>query len=94
MNYCERQALQRRLGCILIYDRLEQKTIDVPLLFIGATKDAALPPALSEGMEESCSRLSRKSVATSHWALWEAPVEVNGHIKEWLERVDVAISRL
>ena len=81
-------------GCFLIGDRLQRKTIDVPLLFIQATKDTALPPTLSEGMEGNCSKLTRKSVATSHWALWEAPVEVNNYIKEWLELVDTPTSNL
>ena len=68
--------------------------IDLPILFVQATKDAALPPALSEGMERFCPKMERKSVTTSHWALWEAPVEVNKIIREWLEKVDRPSSRL
>lgn len=68
--------------------RLDQKIIDVPVLFIQATKDDALPPSMSEGMEEYCPNMTRKSVATGHWALWEAPEQVNGMIGEWLEKVD------
>ena len=73
---------------MLTIRRLERKTIDVPILFIQAAKDQALPPAMSEGMENYIPKLTRKSVATSHWALWEAPGQVNGLIQEWLESVD------
>ena len=75
-------------------DRLERNTIDIPFLFVEATKDAALPPALSEGMENKCTQMTRGSVATGHWALWEAPAEVNEYIRQWLERVDVPTSSL
>ena len=37
------------------------------MLFISATKDAALPPAMAEGMEEYIPDLTRASVPTSHW---------------------------
>lgn len=65
--------------------RLQKKTIDIPLLFIGATKDAALPIALSAGMEDLCPAMTRKEVETSHWALWEAPAQINEMIKTWIE---------
>ena len=68
--------------------RLQNKTINVPLLFIQAMKDAALPPALSEGMERFCPKMERRAVAASHWALWEASEEVNGYIEEWLEKME------
>ncbi|KAL2047112.1 hypothetical protein N7G274_001131 [Stereocaulon virgatum] len=74
--------------------QLTKKTIDIPVLFVQATKDEALPPAMSEGMEEYVPNMTRKSVATSHWALWEAPEQVNGMIKEWLEKVDQPKSSL
>jgi len=73
---------------LISHDRLQKKTIDVPLLFIQATKDAALPPAMSTGMEQYIPKLTRKSVATSHWALWEAPAQTNDIVKEWHESVD------
>ncbi len=66
---------------------LEKTTIDIPVLFIQATKDSALPPAMSVNMDKSLPNLTRKEVETNHWALWEAPEKVNGIIKEWLEGV-------
>lgn len=74
--------------------RLEKKTIDVPVLFIQATDDAALPPSLSEGMERFVPNLTRKEVDASHWVLWQKPAEVNGMVREWLERVEKTKSSL
>ena len=65
--------------------RLEKTTIEIPTLFIQAAKDAALPPALSVGMEKYFSYLTKRNVQTSHWALWEAPEQLNDMIKHWLE---------
>ncbi|KAL9131106.1 MAG: hypothetical protein Q9217_000868 [Psora testacea] len=62
--------------------RLEDKATNLPVLFIQATKDTALPPALSEGIEGLCSKMERESVATSHWALWEALEQVNKFISK------------
>ena len=62
--------------------------MEQPLLFIQATKDQALPPAMSKDMEENCPNMTRKSVDTSHWALWEAPEQVNGMVKEFLTSLD------
>ncbi|KAI9773567.1 MAG: hypothetical protein M1840_006841 [Geoglossum simile] len=63
---------------------LTRSTIDIPVLFISATKDSALLESMSLGMENYIPQLTRKSVETSHWALWQAPELVNGHIKDWL----------
>lgn len=57
------------------------------MLFIQATEDAALPPAMSNGMEQYIPNLTRQSVEANHWALWEKPTDVNRHITEWLERI-------
>ena len=73
--------------CMLIGTRLKVNTIDVPVLFIQATKDAALPPAMSANMEQYLPKLTRKEVQTSHWALWQAPEQVNSFIEEWLKDV-------
>ncbi|MCJ1362533.1 hypothetical protein MMC16_001637 [Acarospora aff. strigata] len=61
---------------------LEKTTIDIPVLFIQATRDGALPPPMSVNMDKSIPDLTRKEVETNHWALWEAPEQVNGIIKE------------
>ncbi|SLM37633.1 epoxide hydrolase [Lasallia pustulata] len=66
---------------------LKKTIIDIPVLFIFATKDAVLPRAMSAGMEQYMPDLTRKEVTASHWALWEKPEEVNGLIQEWLEGV-------
>ncbi|MCJ1257969.1 hypothetical protein MMC24_005797 [Lignoscripta atroalba] len=65
--------------------KLEKSTIEIPVLFIQALRDSALPPAMSAKMGQSIPNLTKKEVDTSHWALWEAPEQVNGMIKEWLE---------
>lgn len=61
--------------------------IAAPSLFVLATKDSALPPAMSAGMEAYFDKLERKEVVASHWALVEAAEEVNGHVGWWLEGV-------
>lgn len=43
---------------------------------------------MSQGMEKDTPQLTRKTVNTSHWALWEAPNLVNGIIEEWLKNSD------
>ena len=62
--------------------------IEVPSLFIAASQDIALPPRLSQAMEKYFSvPLRRAEVATTHWALEEAPSEVNGFIGEFLQNM-------
>lgn len=61
--------------------------ISQPSLFVVATKDKALPPAMSVGMEANFDKLERHEVEADHWALVEAAEEVNGHIGRWLEGV-------
>ncbi|CAG8960677.1 hypothetical protein HYFRA_00013445 [Hymenoscyphus fraxineus] len=56
----------------------------MPFLFIGGTRDVALPPAMALGMEKHFRSLTKGEVNTSHWALWEKPDEVNAYIKEFL----------
>lgn len=60
---------------------------EIPTLFIASSRDDALPPKISLGMDKYFKKLTRAEVDTSHWALTEKPVEVNGHLKEWLEEV-------
>lgn len=56
----------------------------MPAMYIGASKDAAIPPSLATGMEKYFRSLTKGEVDASHWALWERPVEVNQYIKEFL----------
>ena len=67
--------------------KLSPKTVDQPTLFILGSNENILTRDLSAGMEAYVSRLTRREVPTGHWALWQAPDKVNGHIKEWLEAV-------
>ncbi|MCJ1358776.1 MAG: hypothetical protein MMC33_008776 [Icmadophila ericetorum] len=64
----------------------EDPMLKVPILFISASKDAALPPAMSMGMNKFIPNLTRREVHAGHWALWEAKDAVNAAIKEWIER--------
>lgn len=64
-----------------------ERRITVPVLFVQALKDQALPPHLGKAMAKYISQLTLKQVNTSHWALWEKPQEVNEIIAEWLQGV-------
>ncbi|RDW79175.1 alpha/beta fold hydrolase [Aspergillus mulundensis] len=66
---------------------LQQGTIDIPVLFIQALKDAALPPHLGKGMGKVIPQLTTKQVNASHWALWEKPEEVNAALEAWMDEV-------
>ncbi|EXJ89557.1 hypothetical protein A1O3_02624 [Capronia epimyces CBS 606.96] len=60
-------------------------TIQQEVLFVLATRDQALKPFMAERMGEQIPNLTRREVATSHWALWEQPEEINRLIEEWLQ---------
>ncbi|KAH6636538.1 Alpha/Beta hydrolase protein [Chaetomium tenue] len=59
--------------------------VTIPALMVVATRDAALPPAMSASMDDLCTDLVKKEVNASHWALWEAAADTNKHISEFLE---------
>ncbi|KAL7937590.1 alpha/beta-hydrolase [Trichoderma chlorosporum] len=61
-----------------------------PSLFIAAAHDAALPPAMSKGMDKAFTNLTRAEVDASHWALTQAGPEVNEHIAKWLTKINSA----
>jgi pimeloyl-ACP methyl ester carboxylesterase len=61
--------------------------ITVPSMMIVALRDSALTPSISEGMERYFDKLVKRAVDADHWALWEAPDAVNGHIREFLATV-------
>jgi pimeloyl-ACP methyl ester carboxylesterase len=69
-------------------DRPEGVKIEAPALFIAASGDTALPPSMSAGMEKYFSKLSRGEVNASHWALTQAPGEVNERIGAWLDELE------
>lgn len=57
----------------------------IPVLFVGATNDAALKPETARKMPEQIPHLTTRQVNTGHWALWEKPEDVNRFIRDWLE---------
>ncbi|KAK2865399.1 hypothetical protein FQN49_003613 [Arthroderma sp. PD_2] len=63
------------------------RSIEVPVLFILATKDSALRPELSRNIDRHLKNLTKAEVVATHWALWEAPEVCNAHIKRWFEDV-------
>ncbi|KAJ5894738.1 hypothetical protein N7495_006429 [Penicillium taxi] len=66
------------------------RRITIPVLFIQAQRDSALPIELGKSMTKNVPDLTIKRVDTTHWALWEKPAEVNQIIAGWLN--DVVIS--
>ncbi|KAL4871153.1 hypothetical protein BDV12DRAFT_206959 [Aspergillus spectabilis] len=62
-------------------------SIKVPVLFIQALKDAALPPRLGKNMDKYLPDLTIEKVDASHWALWEKPAEVNNILERWIDAV-------
>jgi soluble epoxide hydrolase/lipid-phosphate phosphatase len=65
----------------------EAPRIEQQVLFVLATKDQALKPAMAAKMEERIARLTRREVRAGHWALWEKAEEVNDILSEWFEAV-------
>ncbi|KAK2794909.1 hypothetical protein FQN50_009833 [Emmonsiellopsis sp. PD_5] len=63
------------------------KTLDIPVLFVLATKDQALRPALSRNMHKYLRNLTVAEVEAAHWVLWEKPAECNETIRRWVEEV-------
>ena len=59
--------------------------VTMPALFIAASRDDALPPAMAAGMGQFCTDLVQKEVDSNHWALWEAAADTNRYIVEFLE---------
>jgi len=66
----------------------QKNHIAQPVLFIQALKDDVLVPAMSAGMERVMPKLTRAEVPTGHWALWQAPAQVNEIVGKWLSRLD------
>ncbi|KAJ6164812.1 hypothetical protein N7470_003484 [Penicillium chermesinum] len=63
------------------------RKIEIPVLFIQALRDGALPPHLGKSMSKTLPNLAIERVDTAHWALWEKPAEVNAILKNWLQNV-------
>ncbi|KAL2064398.1 hypothetical protein VTL71DRAFT_4892 [Oculimacula yallundae] len=65
-------------------EKMDGFKLDMPTLFIAGTRDAALPPSMSVGMEKYFRSLTRGEVNASHWALWEKPEDINRYMEEFL----------
>ncbi|OJD23955.1 hypothetical protein ACJ73_04695 [Blastomyces percursus] len=63
------------------------RKLDIPVLFILATQDEALRPALSRNMSKYLPNLTTAEVTAGHWALWQASTECNEAISKWMEAV-------
>jgi pimeloyl-ACP methyl ester carboxylesterase len=61
--------------------------VSQPSLMLTATHDLALPPVMTKGMSQYFDSLAIKEVNATHWALWEAPEEVNKHLGDFLTGV-------
>lgn len=60
-------------------------TVDVPTLVLWAQDDVALPPTLTEGLEDYVSELTLRTVAgASHWVIHEKPDWVRDAIGTFL----------
>lgn len=81
LNFADERELAGRF-----WEEENPLRFETPTLFIAAKRDAALPPAMWEGMEKwfEEGRLRREVVDSSHWALWEKAEEVNGFIEDFL----------
>jgi soluble epoxide hydrolase / lipid-phosphate phosphatase len=70
---------------------LPTKNLSIPILFICATKDAALKPEMARNMDKYIKDLTTHFVKAGHWALWEKPEEVNRFIREWLAQQGLGV---
>lgn len=62
--------------------------VQPPALMVVASKDAALPPRMAEGMAASFESLRMAEVDGTHWSLWEPVAEqTNGHIGKFVEEL-------
>lgn len=91
LNWYRTREINHQDEQYLLKKNPPKMTIECPVLFVQARDDAALPPKMSEGMENWIPRLRRNEVEGSHWALWEQPENVNGFIREWLEQEVISL---
>jgi len=66
---------------------LSKLTIDIPTLFVQASKDSVLKPEMSAGMDKYLPNLTRREIVAQHWVLWERSEAANGILKEWFSNV-------
>jgi soluble epoxide hydrolase/lipid-phosphate phosphatase len=60
-----------------------------PAMVVMGEKDIALPPKLADGMEKWFEGPLKKELApgVGHWAMWQDPETINGHIGEFIKSV-------
>lgn len=83
----------KTLMMLILSRLLDRKVIDIPTLFVQATYDSVLQPAMSRGMDKYLKNLTRGEVEATHWALTQKPEEVNAIVKKWLEKVGFGTTR-
>jgi len=66
---------------------LKIKTIDVPVLWVGATRDTATPASMGGGQRKYIPDLTIREVNASHWVMVENVDETLAHIREFLHNV-------
>ncbi|OAX84297.1 hypothetical protein ACJ72_01339 [Emergomyces africanus] len=66
---------------------LLDRKLDIPILFVLATQDHALRPALSRNMSKLLPNLTTTEVVAGHWVMWQKPTECNDAITKWMEAV-------
>ncbi len=64
--------------------KVGRSRVSVPALMLVTTKDAALPPFMSAGMDKHFDALTKVDVPTHHWALVAAADTVNDHLTSFL----------
>ena len=72
---------------LIKFIRLRKETIDVPALFIAASRDAVLKPTMAKGMNQYIPKLRVKEVDADHWAQLERKEEVTDIIEQWLNEL-------
>ncbi|KAL2920142.1 hypothetical protein HK105_200208 [Polyrhizophydium stewartii] len=63
----------------------------IPCLFIAAEHDPFLPPSMARDIKHTVPQVEIHTVDATHWALFEAPDEVNRIITSWLAKTDGAV---
>ncbi len=76
--------IDRNIG---IAPGIGQQVLELPTLMVTAEWDAALPPAMADGMPALCKDYERVDIAEcGHWTQQEKPEELNRAMIDWLGR--------
>jgi len=76
VNYEDEKALPEEKGII-----------KVPVLWVAATHDLALPPNMGAQQPKYIKDLTTYELPSSHWIMAEFPDETNAVLKEWIQGV-------